>query len=206
MIVFVHTCSTQTSCPCELLVSWLAPPTETLKVRKRRSAIVVSIPQLIRTQSSASCWTSHNGLPHIGRGINAHTFSVVFDSVDDFGEEITVSSMICAPSTTCTWISLNINPYFSVEIAWNANNHLVNLSTSWLSSAGEHVDIWWKTSSSCVVEILNYVRIDSSIGTIASNDKEAVSTVFNTLIDWSCVELADIDSEGTESGSDEQRC
>jgi hypothetical protein len=147
----------------------------------------MSIPKLVRTQSSASCWTSHNGLPHVGRCINTHAFSVVFDSVDDFGEEITISSMICSPPAASTRISLHIDPYFSIEITRYASNHLINLSTSRLSSAGEHVDIWWKTSSSGVVKILNYVRIDSSIWTVASNDKEAVSTVFNALIDWSWV-------------------
>ena len=160
------------------------------------------VPQIIGAEACACSCAAHNRLPHISRGIDAYTFAVEFDSVDDFSQKVAIASVVSTPAAACAGVGLHINPNLAVKISINASNHLVDLCSPRLSPAREHVDIRCKASCLGVVEVLDDVGIDCAIGAVASDHEEAVAVVFDTGVGGGGIELAHVDTQCAESGND----
>lgn len=90
----------------------------------------MGVPEGVSSRTSACGEASHNSLPHIAGGIDAHLFAMTLDSVDGLSEEVAVSSVIRSPSATSAWIGLNIYPYGSVEVRGDSSDHLIDLGGS----------------------------------------------------------------------------
>lgn len=194
--VFVNSGSAKSGVTLELLDGRFGPSSETTtKVWERWIVVVMSIPELLTGSRRASLRASHNCLPHVSGSVDGWHFSMVLDSIDDLKEEVAVSVIVISPSTSCTWVCLNINPDHSIEIARNSWSHLVDLGCSWLSSTRKHIDISDKASCPCVVEVVHYVCIHSSVRAISSDDCKYVAVVLHALVGWSWEELAHVYSQ-----------
>lgn len=172
----------------------MSPSSKSLEISERRSIVIMSVPQFIRAKCCAGSRASHYRLPHVGRSVNTCCFTMIFDSVDDFSQEIAVSSMISTPTAASTWVGLNINPDFSVKISRNTSNHLVNLSSSWFPSARKHVNIRCKACSSCIIEVFYDVGVHCSIWAVTSDHYKAVAGIFDASVNGGSVELTHINS------------
>ncbi len=146
--------------------------------------------------------TAHDGLPHVLGGIDGRHLSVALDAVDCLNQEVAVAGVVTSPSASRARIGLHVNPHHSVEVAGDGGYHLIDLSGGGLASAGEHVDVGDESSSTSVVEVVDDVAIDSTIGAVSSDDGEVVATVLHALIGGGREELTDIHTQGAEGRYD----
>ena len=192
MVVLIDSSWAQSDVSFVLFHVRFGPSSKSNKIIEWWALIVVGIPKRMCTQTRACFLTSHNWSPHVLWRINSYTFAMRFNPVNNFSQVIAVGCMVTAPSTSWTWVSLDINPHCPIKVARDGGHHLVDLGISWFSSAGEHVDISGKTSWSSVVEIWNDIGIDSSVRAVSSDDDIVIVIVFEAGVGRGSKVLADV--------------
>ena len=163
MVVVIDTCTAKSSVSDVLLHVGVSPSSEGGEVAERGILIVVGIPKGVGIQSAAGMLRAHDRVPHAQRSIHSRGFAVGVNSVSDLSDEFAVaSSCVSTPGASRARVGLNINPNSGVKTGSNMLEEFIDLGSSALSSAGEHVHISGEASRVSILEILDCMSVNSS--------------------------------------------